>query len=199
MVGDWHHQAIGLSRADVDGVRVERCSPDVGALRSRLAVHHPLWLVVGHVADEAAVQLLVMTAWQVYPDLRLAMLGPVQDLVRCQRWLRRGCHVYLSDSTPLTTMLTALDCAISAHVMVVDRAFYVQSIESRHGGYVPSLTARQHEVLTLIGRNLTNSEIAEALHVSDNTIEFHIRRLLVKLGARNRMHAVGRASDLGLI
>ena len=162
-------------------------------------MHHPRWLLVGQVADEAAVPLLVMTAWQVYPDLRLAMLGPALDLRRCERWLRRGCQVYLTDGSALETVLTALDCASAVDVVVVDRAFHLQKARSQHLGFVPSLTARQHEVLGLLEKNLTNSEIADALHVSENTIEFHIRRLLVKLGARNRMQAVGRASDLGLI
>ena len=83
--------------------------------------------------------------------------------------------------------------------MVVDRAFHLQSVRSRHVGLIPVLTARQQEVLKLLAGNLMNSEIAETLHLSENTVEFHIRRLLLKLGARNRMQAVQRASDLGLI
>jgi DNA-binding NarL/FixJ family response regulator len=197
VVGEWWAQAP--ARQALNGARFERCAPDVDSLRRSLARHHPLWLVIGQLADEAAIQQLVMTAWQVYPDLRLAMVGPVQDLRRCERWLRRGCHVYMVDSTPFATVLAALDCATAVDVMVVDRAFHLQSVRSRHVGFVPSLTARQQEVLALLGRNLTNSEIAVALHVSENTIEFHISRLLVKLGARNRMHAVRQASDLGLI
>jgi DNA-binding NarL/FixJ family response regulator len=54
-------------------------------------------------------------------------------------------------------------------------------------------------VLRLIDRHLTNPEIAGALHVSENTVEFHVRKLLDKLGARSRMEAVRRATDLGLL
>jgi DNA-binding NarL/FixJ family response regulator len=199
LVGDRQEPAPGLELSARMRPRLDFCQPDVGTLRRTLAARRPLWLVVGHVADEAAVQVLVTTAWQMYPDLKLAMLGPLDDLRRCERWLRRGCHVYLPDSTPFGTMLTAIDGATAMDVMVVDRAFYAAGAHRRHAGLAPSLTARQHEVLGLLGRDLTNAEIAAALHVSENTIEFHVRRLLDKLGARNRMQAVRRASELALI
>jgi DNA-binding CsgD family transcriptional regulator len=107
--------------------------------------------------------------------------------------------VYLAYATKFATMLTALECAVAVDLTIVDRAFYLRRVELRHVGAVPSLTARQQEVLGQLGRNLTNSEIALTLNVSENTVEFHIRRLLVKLGARNRMQAVARAQDLGLL
>jgi DNA-binding NarL/FixJ family response regulator len=188
-----------LEDADRAGARLERCAPEVDALRRKLALHHPRWLVVGRGVEESAAVALVTIAWQMYPDLELAMLGPRGDVRRCERWLRRGCHVYLPDTMPFTAVLRALECAAAVDAVLVDRSFYLEGARSRHIGNTPSLTARQREVLSLIDRHLTNGEIADALHVSENTIEFHVRRLLDKLGARNRMQAVRRASDLGLI
>jgi DNA-binding NarL/FixJ family response regulator len=181
------------------GPRFERCAAEVASLRLGLAAHHPRWLVIGSDAEEGTVQLLVVNARQVYPDIRLAMLGPLEDVARCERWMRRGCEVYLADSTPVATVLSTLDWAAAMDAVIVDRAFQLRGVRSRHTGHAPSLTDRQREVLGLLGRNLMNSEIAAALNLSENTIEFHIRRLLVKLGARNRMQAVRRAYDLGLI
>jgi len=182
-----------------DSARFERCAPDADSLRRKLAVLHPRWLVVGRGVDEDAAVDLVTTAWQTYPELELAMLGPRTDMRRCERWLRRGCRVYLPDSIPFPAILRALDCASSVDAVLVDRSFYLEGARSRHVGNAPALTARQREVLTLIDRHLTNGEIADALHVSENTIEFHVRRLLDKLGARNRMQAARRACDMGLI
>jgi DNA-binding NarL/FixJ family response regulator len=182
-----------------DSARFERCAPDADSLRRKLAVLHPRWLVIGRGVDEDGAAELVTTAWQTYPELELAMLGPRSDMRRCERWLRRGCRVYLPDSIPFAAVLRALDCASSVDAVLVDRSFYLEGARSRHVGNAPTLTARQREVLTLIDRHLTNGEIAGALHVSENTIEFHVRRLLDKLGARNRMQAVRRACDLGLI
>jgi LuxR family maltose regulon positive regulatory protein len=59
------------------------------------------------------------------------------------------------------------------------------------------LTVREHEVLALVAAGLRNSEIATELHVSINTVEFHMRNLLSKLGARSRTEAIGRARTLG--
>ena len=199
VVWQCHEDVHWLEHADRAGARFERCAPEIGSLRRRLAMQHPSWLVIGPGVDESSVLLLVTAAWQMYPDLKLAMLGPLDDLRRCERWLRRGCHVYLPDSIPFPAVLKALDCASAVDAILVDRAFYLESTRSRHVGQVPALTSRQREVLSLLERNLTNPEIAVALHVSENTIEFHVRRLLDKLGARNRMQAVRRACDLGLI
>ena len=181
------------------GGRFERCAPELGSLRRKLAVHHPQWLVVGPGIEERAVQELVTAALGAYPDLKLAMLGPLDDLRRCERWLRCGCRVYLPDTIPFPAVLRALDFATSDDAIVVDRAFYLEGARARLVGPAPSLTDRQREVLRLIDRHLTNPEIADVLHVSENTIEFHVRRLLDKLGARSRMQAVRRAAALGLI
>ena len=59
------------------------------------------------------------------------------------------------------------------------------------------LTMRELEVLALVTAGLRNAEIAEELHVSVNTVEFHVRNLLGKLGARSRTEAVSRARNAG--
>jgi DNA-binding CsgD family transcriptional regulator/tetratricopeptide (TPR) repeat protein len=60
------------------------------------------------------------------------------------------------------------------------------------------LTARQLEVLSLLGEGLTNAEIAQRLVVSPRTAEHHVAAVLTKLGAGTRREAVRRASDLGV-
>jgi LuxR family maltose regulon positive regulatory protein len=59
------------------------------------------------------------------------------------------------------------------------------------------LTIRELEVLALVAAGLRNAEIGVDLHVSVNTVEFHMRNLLGKLAARSRTEAVGRARALG--
>lgn len=185
--------------ADDASIRFARCAPEVDSLRRELALHQPRWLVIGSGVEENAAVALVMDAWQMCPDLQLAMFGPPGDVGRCERWLRRGCHVYLPDTMPLAALANALDYASALDAILVDRSFYLEGARSQQLGTAPMLTARQREVLKLIDRHLTNGEIASALFVSENTIEFHVRRLLERLGARNRAQAVRRAHDLGLI
>jgi DNA-binding NarL/FixJ family response regulator len=58
------------------------------------------------------------------------------------------------------------------------------------------LTARQAEVLALLGEGLTNAEIAERLVVSPRTAEHHVAAVLTKLGASSRREAARLASGL---
>ena len=61
------------------------------------------------------------------------------------------------------------------------------------------LTAREREIFVLIGRGETNSEIAAKLFVSESTVKSHVGRVLFKLDLRNRVEAVIRAYELGVV
>lgn len=61
------------------------------------------------------------------------------------------------------------------------------------------LTGRETEVLTLIGRGLSNDQIAAALTISIKTVKTHVSHLLAKLAARDRAHLVIAAYDQGLV
>ena len=62
-----------------------------------------------------------------------------------------------------------------------------------------TLTGRELEVLTLIGRGKTNGEIAAELFVSEGTVKTHINHLFTKLRLRDRAAAVVFAFDHGLV
>ena len=59
------------------------------------------------------------------------------------------------------------------------------------------LTKREHEVLELLGHGLTNTEIGARLFISAKTVEHHVGRVLVKLGARSRAEAAAQAARAG--
>ncbi|WP_395362024.1 response regulator [Streptomyces sp. YH02] len=63
---------------------------------------------------------------------------------------------------------------------------------------LPGVTAREREVLALVGRGLSNGEIAERLHIGAATAKAHVARLFTKLDARDRVQLVILAYEAGL-
>jgi DNA-binding CsgD family transcriptional regulator len=61
------------------------------------------------------------------------------------------------------------------------------------------ITKRELEILGLIAAGMSNKEIATKLFVSENTVKTHSSRLLEKLDAKRRTHAVQIGKELGLI
>jgi DNA-binding NarL/FixJ family response regulator len=66
-------------------------------------------------------------------------------------------------------------------------------------GALDLLTDREREVLELIARGLSNTEIADELYVSQATVKTHVGRLLMKLAARDRAQLVVAAYEAGLV
>jgi DNA-binding NarL/FixJ family response regulator len=61
------------------------------------------------------------------------------------------------------------------------------------------LTTRESEVLSLLGRGLSNKMIARELNISEHTVKFHISSIYSKLGVSNRAEAVSQGARHGLI
>jgi DNA-binding CsgD family transcriptional regulator len=61
------------------------------------------------------------------------------------------------------------------------------------------ITPRELEILELIAAGLSNKEIADRVHVSENTVKTHLSRVFDKLGAKRRTQAVQLGKELRLI
>ncbi len=68
-----------------------------------------------------------------------------------------------------------------------------------HGDSAVILTDRQIEILSLLLEGKSSKEVARSLYVSKRTIDFHLGKIYQKLNAANRVQAIRRATQLGLV
>lgn len=69
----------------------------------------------------------------------------------------------------------------------------------RQPGPAERLTPREIELLRLVAEGLPNKAIAQRLSVSENTVKYHMKNILQKLGVRNRAEAIAHALRAGLL
>jgi DNA-binding NarL/FixJ family response regulator len=70
---------------------------------------------------------------------------------------------------------------------------------AREAARLQLLTDRENEILKLMARGATNTEIAETLYVAEATVKTHIGSIFAKLGVRDRAAAIVFAYDHGVI
>ncbi|WP_231965124.1 response regulator transcription factor [Mycobacterium sp. E3339] len=104
-----------------------------------------------------------------------------EELIRAVRAVARG------DSY--------LDPAVTERVLTT----YRKAAPGPRGAAIAELTTRELDVLTLIGRGLSNAEIADELCISGVTVKSHIGRIFGKLDLRDRAAAIVYAYDNGIV
>jgi DNA-binding NarL/FixJ family response regulator len=132
------------------------------------------------------VQVLVLTAYDddqyVFSLLQAGASGyllktaPVHELVKAIRLVKSG-------ESPL-------DPSIARKVVIGMTGNQGSRIPVGDGTPMESLTFREQEVLQLLSRGLNNQAIAEALYVSDRTVQAHLTNIFAKMGVSSRLEAV---------
>src|SRR5919106_3169301 len=120
--------------------------------------------------------------------------------------LRAGASGFLLKRTRPEELIEAVhtiaagDSLLSPSVTrrVIDRLAQQPAPELGDQARLDELTPREREVLELVTRGLSNREIAAVLVVEESTIRSHIKRILMKLGLRDRVQAVIFAYETGV-
>ena len=82
---------------------------------------------------------------------------------------------------------------------MIERMSAQPSPEASHAERLDDLTAREREVLELVAAGLSNGEIAAELVIEESTVKTHVKRILSKLDARDRVQAVIFAYEAGVV
>jgi DNA-binding NarL/FixJ family response regulator len=120
--------------------------------------------------------------------------------------LHAGASGFLLKDTPPADLLAAIRVVAAGEALLAPAVTrrLIEEFTRRPEPKAPpvplaDLTGREREVLTLVGLGLSNSEIADQLHVSLSTAKTHIGRLLMKLAVRDRAQLVIAAYGAGLV
>jgi DNA-binding NarL/FixJ family response regulator len=146
------------------------------------------------------------------PETEIVVLTTHADDQSILGALQAGARGYLTKDAGIAEITRAIQAA-AAHQALLDPAVQARLLAAASAASVPTapaappapaadlpdeLTPREAEVLRLIARGLSNTEIAAALVVSEATVKSHINHLFAKIGARDRAQAVHYAYTHGL-
>ena len=142
----------------------------------------------------------------VAPEARVVILTTFEDDEYIFGALTAGASGFLLKRASPEELLAAIkavaagDSLLSPSVTrrVLDRMAALPSGEAVFDDRLRTLTPREREVLEQVARGLSNAEVAAELVIEESTVKTHVKRILMKLGLRDRVQAVIFAYESGL-
>lgn len=136
-------------------------------------------------------RVLILTTFEedeyIFGGLRAGASGFLLKRTRPEE-LIRAVHTIAAGESLLSPSVTR---------RVIDRMARQPRLEAAGSG-IDELTPREREVLELMAGGLSNSEIATQLVIEESTVKTHVKRILMKLGLRDRVQAVIFAYETGV-
>jgi DNA-binding NarL/FixJ family response regulator len=187
-------EVVGEARTGREAVqRAVALRPDVVLMDVRMPDLDGIAATAELARLAASSKVLILTTFEqddyIFPSLRAGASGFLLKRTRPEDLIAAVLAVATGDSllSPSVTRRVIDRVAGQPAVGLVDEA-------TQH-----RLTPREREVLGLLAEGLSNREIASRLVVEESTVRTHVKRILMKLGLRDRVHAVIFAYESGLI
>jgi DNA-binding NarL/FixJ family response regulator len=141
-----------------------------------------------------------------FPEVKVVVLTTFEQDDYIFESLAAGASGFLLKRTKPEELIAAIhtvadgDSLLSPSVTrrVIDR-MAVQPAAVRASERLDALTPRELEVLEFVARGLSNREIADSFVIEESTVKTHVKRILMKLGLRDRVQAVIFAYETGVI
>lgn len=121
------------------------------------------------------------------PDWQIVLVADGEDRAMIRKALRAGVSGYVPEKAVARTLAAAATAVIEGQLSVP------RSIRSRIAW--AAFSAREQQVLGLVSRGLTNSEIADRLCLSESTVKSHLSSSFRKLGVASRAEAAAAVLD----
>jgi DNA-binding NarL/FixJ family response regulator len=181
---------IGDGRAAVQSTREQR--PDVVLMDIRMPGLDGIAATREVLAASPAVKVVMLTTFEeddyIFGALNAGASGFLLKRTRPEE-LIAAIHTIAAGDSLLSPSVTR---------RVIDRMAGAPQVSIAPNRRLDSLTLREREVLELVARGLSNAEIAAALFVEESTVKSHVKRILMKLGLRDRVQAVIFAYESGV-
>ena len=130
-----------------------------------------------------------------FPSARILILTTYYGNEDIYRALSAGALGYLLKDAPSQDLFEAIRMVGAGHRYITSEIAGILTERIQH----PELSDREIEVLQLMAQGKSNKEISKVLSVVEGTVKFHVRRILEKLGVRDRTQAVTAALKRGLV
>lgn len=191
-------------------VRMIESHPDVVLAGSASSGRQAFALIAGERPDVAVLDMHMpgLDGRQVLACMRAAgistgviLISGYADPDALYRALSQGADGLLSKDAGPEAIVSAIKRVADGQAVLSLEAqtALVHSIRSREEAAPPSLTEREHQVLTLAADGLSNKQIGERLYLGTETVKTHLRSTYVKLKASGRAAAVSTAIGRGLL
>ncbi len=178
-------QTYGSGKALLEGLTVSR--PDVLLLDIQLP----------DISGNELARLIVRD----YPAVRILVITSMDSTFHVKDMMKAGCNGYLLKTAGKETLIAAIEEVYGggSYLEPSLKEQLLREVLHQKSPVAAALTRREKEILSLIAKEMTSSEIAALLSISQRTVENHRFSLMQKLNAKNTVGLIRIASETGLI